>query len=177
MLDRTACVTFLFLVLAACGDAPPQEPSAPFALGEREFSANKQFVIAAQPQAERLAELAAAQFELVISINPAAKAPKYDEAAAVKAAGLAYEHVPVSKDTILDAAVREQAFALLGKAEASGQKTYFHCSSANRAAALWALYQAERKQLPPEEALAAGKAVGLTKLEPAVRKILGLPGK
>lgn len=175
MRHRFACSTLLFLLLAACVSTPP--PQRASALGAKEFRASEQFVIAAQPKAGRLVELAAAGFARVISINPAAKAPKYDEAAAVKAAGLAYENVPVSKDTISDRAVRERAYAALDRAEASGQKTYVHCSSANRASALWALYQAERKQLPAAEALAAGKAVGLTKLEPAVRKLLGLPEK
>ena len=39
--------------------------------------------------------------------------------------------------------------------------------------ALWALYRAEVEGKPVEEAIADGKAAGLTKLEPAVREILG----
>ncbi len=171
------CLIFGLLGTAACGEGPPADPSPQFALAGKEFAATEGLVMAGQPSEARVAELAASGFDLIVSINPAAKAPAFDEAAVVRGAGLAYKHLPVSKKTVLDVGVREQAYKILDEIEAADTKTYFHCSTSNRCGALWALYQAERKQLSAAEALAEGKRVGLTKLEPAVRKLLGLPAK
>ena len=53
-------------------------------------------------------------------------------------------------------------------------KVLVHCSTGNRAGALMAL-AAHAQGLPAADALALGKAAGLTGLEPAVRGKLGLP--
>ncbi|MDJ0523362.1 MAG: sulfur transferase domain-containing protein [Planctomycetota bacterium] len=173
---RLASLALLVVLvsLAACTQAPRQAGGSGGAREAKEAQASDAIVVAGQPTEARIAELGTQGFDLVISLNPAKKGPSFDEANVVAAAGLAYENAPVTKETVKDAAVRERVYALLEAAEAEGKRTYFHCSSGNRCAAMWALYQAERKGVPPEEALAAGKAVGLTKLEPKVREILGL---
>ena len=64
------------------------------------------------------------------------------------------------------------AAALEGHGEQ--HRALLHCASGNRAGALLALEQAQQDGLPAAQALALGKAAGLTHLEPAVRKALGL---
>ena len=51
---------------------------------------------------------------------------------------------------------------------------YLHCASSNRVGASWALYQAQRKGVPAEDAIEMGKAAGLTSLESRVRSVLGI---
>jgi protein tyrosine phosphatase (PTP) superfamily phosphohydrolase (DUF442 family) len=49
-----------------------------------------------------------------------------------------------------------------------------HCADSNRAGAIWALYAGQRNNLPIEEAIAEGKAAGMSipALEKDVRKAL-----
>lgn len=49
------------------------------------------------------------------------------------------------------------------------------CSSGNRAGALLAVESFWLDGVSPEAALALGKSAGLTRLEPSVRLLLGLP--
>jgi hypothetical protein len=49
------------------------------------------------------------------------------------------------------------------------------CASGNRVGALLALREFWLEDAEPEAALALGKAAGLTRLEPSVRLLLGLP--
>ena len=173
---RALCLGLLLLTTVGCGDAPsdtivegPPRPTI-------EFRGTDRIVFAGQPSEARIGELAKG-YDLVLDLNPKSKAPSFDEAAAVEQAGLAYHNVPLSKTTVFEQAEREKAFAVLDRIEAENLRAYVHCSTANRAAALWALYQAERKGRSAEEALAEGKRVGLTKLEPDVREALGLDAK
>lgn len=167
------CLCLLGFLSVGCGDANPPTKHAGPRLPEGEYAANERLVVAGQPSETRLAELASG-FDLVFDINPASKAPAFDEAAAVKAAGLEYVRVPLSKTTVFEKAEREKAYALLDRIESENLRAYLHCSTANRAGALWAFYLVERKGRSPQEALAEGKRVGLTKLEPAVKQALGL---
>jgi hypothetical protein len=48
---------------------------------------------------------------------------------------------------------------------------YLHCASSNHVGPSWALYHAERLGVPPEEALAMGRAAGLGSLEALVREV------
>ncbi|MDJ0975109.1 MAG: sulfur transferase domain-containing protein [Planctomycetota bacterium] len=168
-----SCLGLFLLVLAGCGDSEPvtvvEGPPKPTV----EFTGTDRIVIAGQPSEARIAELGKG-FDLVLDLNPEAKAPSFDEAAAVKAAELAYEHVPLSKKTVLDKAAREKAYAVLDRLEKENLRAYVHCSTANRAAALWTFYLVDRKGRSAEEAVAEGKRIGLTKLLPDVREALGL---
>lgn len=166
----------LVLFLGACGESERSVDAGAFVLGEREFRVNDHLVFSGQPSEARIGEIAAAEFQLLVSLNPEAKAPSFDEAAAAKAAGVPYEHLAIAKGPLFeDAALREQGYALFDKIETGKTKTYFHCSSSNRVSALWALYLVERKGTSAEDAFAEAKRLGLTKLEPELRKFLGLP--
>jgi uncharacterized protein (TIGR01244 family) len=93
--------------------------------------------------------------------------------AAVEAAGLRYVHLPIAGEHGLDLASARTLDGILDD-EAAGP-TVVACRTGNRAAALLAVKAHWLDGLPPEEALALGAEAGLTKLEPSVRILLGLP--
>lgn len=166
--------------LGACGDAPPETPGEGSAPATSEREVNDTLVFAGQPSEARIGELTAAGFERVVSINPPAKAPSFDEAAAAKGGGLEYKHLAIGKGPLVgDAALRERGYDLFDQVAADGKRTYFHCSSGNRVAALWALYLIERRDRPAAEALTEARRLGLTKaeLDEAVCRLLGVAPK
>jgi uncharacterized protein (TIGR01244 family) len=93
-------------------------------------------------------------------------------AAAAGAAGIAYVHIPIGGEADLDlVAVRKLDQALHAS---GGSPLVLACASGNRSGALLALRAFWLAGVPAEEALALGKRAGLTRLEPAVRTLLGL---
>ncbi|KAF1705601.1 hypothetical protein CSC68_01710 [Pseudoxanthomonas suwonensis] len=116
-----------------------------------------------------LPALQAAGITRVIDLTPDAETPDFDEAAAVRAAGLRYDNLPIAGPADLDR-VAVQAFdALL--AEGQG-RTLVHCASGNRVGALAALRAAWLQGADDDAALAEGRRWGLTGLEPVVRQQL-----
>jgi len=95
----------------------------------------------------------------------------FDEAALVRSLGMTYMSLPIASADDLTTQSAELLDAALGGADG---KVLLHCGSGNRAGALMALRAYHISGMAPEAALEAGKAAGLTKLEPAVRARLGL---
>lgn len=126
---------------------------------------------AAQPGAGDWMRLPALGFATVINLRPPSEMPTRDEAAEVRAAGLAYVAIPVAG---ADAITPQNARALWRAIRAAQGKVLVHCASGNRSAALLAL-AAHANGMPAADALALGKSAGLTQLEPVVRQRLGLP--
>lgn len=93
--------------------------------------------------------------------------------AAAEAAGLSYERVPVRGETDLDLASARALDALLD--DPPRYPVAIVCSSGNRVGALLAVRAFWLEGSTPESALALGRAAGLTRLEPSVRLLLGLP--
>lgn len=94
---------------------------------------------------------------------------------AVEALGLRHVSIPVAgSDGVTEANARAMADALTGVEEG---RTIVYCGSGNRVGALFALKALHVDGLGPEEALAAGRAAGLTRLEPFVRDYLNLPAE
>lgn len=106
----------------------------------------------------------------VIDLRVDSETPDFDEAAAVRAAGMQYHPLPIrgADDLTHDNAVR---FDRLIR-EAGDEPTLVHCSSSNRVGALAALRAAWIQGQPLEAALAEGRRWGLKGLEPAVRERL-----
>ena len=176
---RVLFVLLLLLALPACGGEPDASGAGDahaivFQKGEVPFGG---FAFnSGQPDEARLRALAPEVARVVNLRAPDEDwkgKPKFDEAAAVAAVGGSYVSVPVTKKTVRDPAVRKQVYALFEEAMKEPAKlTWFHCSSGNRVGGLWALYRAEVEGKPLEEAIADGKAAGMTRLEPIVREIL-----
>lgn len=96
-----------------------------------------------------------------------------DELAAIAAAGLRREVVTVTGEAELDLPTARALDALLDAAE--GSPTAIVCSSGNRVGALLAVEGFWLDGLSAEAALERGLAAGMTRLEPSVRQLLGLP--
>lgn len=126
--------------------------------------------VSGQPDAAQFAALKTAGFGRVINLRPLAETPDFDEAALLAALGLDYRHLPVSGPGDLD---RARVAALDGLlAEPTDGPVLVHCATGNRVGALMALRAAWLGQQSEEQALAVGRAHGLTRMEPAVAAIL-----
>lgn len=114
--------------------------------------------------------LAKAGIRHVINLRPDGEMPDFDEAAAMRAAGIEYFSLPIGSaadlnlDNVrkLDAAMNAQA----------GAPSLLHCASSNRVGALMALRAGWLQNKPAEEAVAEGKRWGLASLEGVVRQRL-----
>jgi uncharacterized protein (TIGR01244 family) len=126
---------------------------------------------AGQPTLEGLRSLKEKGFKTVINLQTESEPGVREEETAVKAQGLNYVWVPLTAATLSQEKVDEVRRAL---EDPSSGPILLHCASANRAGAVWTVIEAQRGK-SYKEALAAGKAIGLTSppLIEAVDKLLG----
>lgn len=127
---------------------------------------------AGQPSQARLKEVVALGAR-VLSLRVASEDP-FDEEALVEAAGGTFIRYPVVASKYYDKPFREALYDLYDAQHEEGGLVYLHCASSNRVGASWALYQAERKNVPVADAIALGKAAGMTGLTQLVEEILGV---
>lgn len=106
----------------------------------------------------------------VIDLTPDAETPDFDEARAVSAAGLGYSNLPLAGAADL---TLENVHAFDALMRESARPVLVHCASGNRVGAMAALRAAWIDGKPLEEAVAIGKAWGLTGLESEVRARIG----
>ena len=118
---------------------------------------------------EDVATLEAAGIRHVIDLSQDSETPDFDEAAAVQAAGIGYDNLPIAGPDALGRDNVEAFDRLL--ADAQGP-VLVHCASSNRVGAMAALRAAWIEGVPVEEAIATGRAWGLRSLEGAVRERL-----
>lgn len=102
----------------------------------------------------------------VIDLTPDAETPDFDEAQAVRAAGLGYSNLPLRGAMDL---TRENVLAFDGLLRSAELPVVVHCASGNRVGAMAALRAAWVEGKPVDEAIAIGKAWGLKGLEAEVR--------
>lgn len=124
---------------------------------------------AGQPSPDDWPRLRAAGVASVINLRPAAETPGWDEDAQVRAAGLAYRCLPVAGAPDLGPDLVRSFDELLDTLPAP---VLVHCASGNRVGALYALRAGWLNGAGAEQAIALGRAAGLTTLEPAVRAAL-----
>ncbi|HUH31541.1 MAG TPA: sulfur transferase domain-containing protein [Rhodanobacter sp.] len=121
-------------------------------------------------QAADLPALQAAGVRQVIDLSVDDETPGFDEATALRKAGIGYHNLPIHGASDLNDANVARFDQLL--AAAGDQRTLVHCASSNRVGAMIALRAATVGGLPVEAALAEGRRWGLKSLEPAVRERL-----
>ena len=121
-----------------------------------------------QPDEAVLASVKAAGFVAVIDMRGPSEARGIDESSAVESLGMTYVSLPVSGSGDVSF---ENAAALDKILSDLDGPVFMHCASGNRVGALMAL-RASQSGASREDALAAGKAAGLTRLEPVVAKRL-----
>lgn len=125
-----------------------------------------------QPDSNAWALLADEGVGTVINLRTDAEMAGSTEPSAVAAAGMDYLSIPVAGTEDVDRAHARRLWQAI--AEADG-KVLVHCASGNRVGALLAIGAAEARDLTPEQAVAYGRAAGLTRLEPRVRAVLATP--
>lgn len=125
-------------------------------------------------QSTDIAVIAGAGIRHVIDLRVDGETPDFDEAVAVRAAGMAYHNLPIrgAEDLTPDNAAHFDRLIH----EAGAAPTLIHCTSSNRVGALAALRAAWIQGQPVEAALAEGRRWGLKGLEPAVRERLSASG-
>lgn len=113
-------------------------------------------LIAGQPTPLLLANARDAGYKVVINARPQSEM-SFDEASLVKGLGMRYVSIPFTPDTLDDTKVN----AFLDEIRKGDEKVLAHCSSGNRIAALWAMYEITDLKVPPEEAVARARTAGL----------------
>lgn len=125
---------------------------------------------AGQPAPTDWAAIKALGVRTVVNLRTSAELQGRDEAAEVRAAGLAYVEIPVAG---ADGINPDNARALHAALAPAHGGVLVHCASGNRAGALLALEQAEQDGLPQDAALALGRKAGMTSTEAKLRQALG----
>ncbi len=130
--------------------------------------AEPRFLSSGQPDEAALQAIAAAGFTLVVDFRGEDEDRGIDEKEIVESLGMSYVNVPVA---VPDGVNFDNAARLNQWIEQNDGRVFLHCGSGNRAGAIFAL----RESLlgaDEEEAVAAGKAAGLMRLENTVRQRL-----
>ncbi len=163
------------MALPACAESPADTPAAGIKadLGQ----VLQQGIVvpvdgissAGQPDEETLQVYADSGFVAVVDLRTARENRGMDdEAAAVEALGMEYISLPIDG---AEAVNFDNAAALSEVLARFDEPVLVHCGSANRVGALLALGKAQAGA-EAEEAIAYGKAAGMTRLERRVREVL-----
>lgn len=137
----------------------PRRPAADLLLG-------------GQPSRAALAKAHALGFHTVVNLRCPEEHPDFDEGAAVRALGMRYVCIPVAGPGDLDDAAAHALDGVL--ADPAARPALIHCASGNRVGGLFAVHACCRRGATPEEALALGRAAGLSspQLHEALRRRL-----
>jgi uncharacterized protein (TIGR01244 family) len=131
----------------------------------------QEILVGGQPtpgQLERARELG---YKTVINLRQPEEKDSTDPEL-VRQLGMTYVSIPISGPPDM---TEEKARALAEAMAAAESPVMVHCASGNRVGGLFAMKAYYVDGMNPEEALAVGKAAGMTRLEPTVRERLGLP--
>jgi len=164
------------LLSTALGAQPPASPAV-------EPLANPLLLNARQPlpgllsggstkAADEFSRLSAEGYRMYVDLRTDKEVTPEIQTAA-EAAGLTYVRLPVGGEAELDLASARALHDLLHGPQPA--PTALVCASGNRSGALLALEAFWLHGVSGAEALELGKRAGLTRLEPAVRSLLGLP--
>jgi uncharacterized protein (TIGR01244 family) len=117
---------------------------------------------AGQPRADHFRRLADAGYKVVIDLRHPDEPRGFDEAAAVREAGLRYENIPVTPPKLGDAEFDRFRTVLRDPAN---RPALVHCGSANRVGALLIPYFVLDEGRATDEALRLAQQVGLRSQE------------
>jgi uncharacterized protein (TIGR01244 family) len=158
------------LLLLSCASTPDEDAPlagqpverSPLPGFEAIVSVGPRVLLASQPTPEGLVNARDKGVTLVINARPDAEM-SFDERAVVQGLGLDYVSIPVTLETLGDEQVSAfiQRIRDLRALEGEADRVLVHDSSGNRVAALWAMYEIEDGQVPPEQAVARARKAGL----------------
>ena len=165
-------VGILGLSLFAGNQVAAEEPSVHVNIDELQSSADivpvDGLTSTGQPDAEQLALFAEAGYVAVIDLRGVEENRGFDEAKAVSGQNMLYVNLPLAS---ADAVNFDNAAKLDETLNGIDGPVLLHCGSGNRVGALLALRES-LNGASDEEALAYGRAAGLTGLEDVVRERL-----
>jgi uncharacterized protein (TIGR01244 family) len=113
-------------------------------------------MLGGQPTPVGLANARDGGVDLVINIRPASEM-SFDERSVVQGLRMRYLALPFTPTTLDDATVA----AFIDEIRGRTQPVMVHCSSGNRVAALWAMYEIQELGVEPELAVARARQLGL----------------
>jgi uncharacterized protein (TIGR01244 family) len=122
---------------------------------------------------EQMTALAAEGFKTFINLRPADEEGTAWEEEFAGQAGVQFVRIPVAGPADLSHEKVDLLTWTLAAASGEGG-VVLYCASGNRAGAMLALKAHWADGVPPQEALAFGRDAGLTRMEPVVKKLLGL---
>jgi uncharacterized protein (TIGR01244 family) len=157
----------LALVLGAPGCASTPPTAVPAIAGA--MSPAPGIVTGGRLHATDIAAVRDAGIRQVIDLTPDAETPDFDEAAAVRGAGLAYANLPLHGAADL---TRDNVVAFDRLIRDAKRPVLVHCASGNRVGAIAALRAAWVQGKAADDAIAVGRAWGLKSLQGDVRKKL-----
>lgn len=157
-------------LLAGCAHAPPSAPMATASVTLHEPMPG--LYTAGQPAASDWAAIRARGVRTVVDLRAPGELQGRDEAAEVRAAGMAYVSIPIAGAADINRANAQRLHDVL--APSHGEGVLVHCHSGNRAGALLGLEQADFDGMSPQAALTLGRSAGVTKLEPTLKAALGI---
>ena len=128
----------------------------------------QRYISTGQPSEETLSLAREAGFVAVIDMRTESEDRGFNEAAAVSALGMEYIQLPVAG---AQGTTFENAAALDDILAGIDGPVLMHCASGNRVGALIALRESANGA-SADDAIAAGKAAGLTRLEARVTELL-----
>lgn len=169
-------VAVALVALASCRSpevAPPEAPwpvrerFEPFAAGSIDRIHTKDGVfVATQPSEADLAQAQLGGVRTVIDLRPASESRGFDEPKAAAGLGLAYVHVPMGGPAGFSDETFDRARAALS---AAARPVLVHCSTANRAAAVWLAWRVLDDHATVAAAKDEAHLAGLTKADVEAR--------
>jgi len=169
-MNRLALITLSSFLLACSAlvagpaDTPVVSISADEIHADASVLEGQQRVSSGQPDRQVLENARAAGFDAVIDLRTAGEDRGLDEAAVVQELGMSYVSLPIAGGDDVNFVNAAKLGEILDQFDGP---VLMHCGSGNRVGALIAL-RASLNGASDDEALAAGKAAGLTRLEPVV---------
>lgn len=124
-----------------------------------------------QPSPRQLKKLADLGYRTIINMRLPEEEGNTDPRA-VSGLGMDYVSLPLAGSAGIN---EKNARALAEILERSERPVLIHCASGNRIGAIMGLKAHVVDGLSPEKAMEVAKAAGITRLEPRLRELLGLP--
>ena len=148
------------------------KPTADKGITFSNVSVHDNVYVGGQPTPDELRRAVASGVTTIVNLRGTNEPGVAEQEKLAAELGVTHVAIPISSpDDLTSDAAKKLDDAL---SAAAGKPVIVHCASGNRVGALFAVRAHEIGKQSPEEALATGKAYGMTRFEPAVRKRLGL---
>ncbi len=131
----------------------------PVPIDEVAIGGVSQRFLVGQPTAAQSALLKRDGVGMVINYRPARENPKYDEQAAVTAAGMDYRTLPYASPAELTDELFDSTRSALREAAKEGEVVALHCRSGSRSSTAWVGYRVLDQNIPIDQAIAEARVL------------------